>query len=157
MKNRKWKVLSVCLLLPLAVGGLSALLTRNGMKAFKTIRKPPLTPPEWVFPAVWTVLFLLMGMASFLVLDSGKSRREIRRALGVYGLQLGVNFFWPILFFNLGTYLFSLLWLILLWILILAANLRFSRISLSAGRLLLPYLLWTAFAGYLNAGVWLLN
>ena len=108
-------------------------------------------------PAVWTVLFLLMGMASFLVLDSGKSRREIRRALGVYGLQLGVNFFWPILFFNLGAYLFSLLWLILLWILILAAKLRFSRISLSAGRLLLPYLLWTAFAGYLNAGVWLLN
>lgn len=100
--KEKWKKLLICLAVPLSVGGLSAFLTRDGMKTFQTLKKPPLSPPAWVFPLVWTILFLLMGTASFLVLESGKSRRAVRRALTVYGAQLAANFFWPLLFFGLG-------------------------------------------------------
>lgn len=155
--KEKWKKLLICLAVPLSVGGLSAFLTRDGMKTFQTLKKPPLSPPAWVFPLVWTILFLLMGTASFLVLESGKSRRAVRRALTVYGAQLAANFFWPLLFFGLGAWLFSFFWLIFLWILIFAAKVKFSLLSHAAGRLLIPYLAWVAFAGYLNFGVWLLN
>ena len=79
--KEKWKKLLICLAVPLSVGGLSAFLTRDGMKTFQTLKKPPLSPPAWVFPLVWTILFLLMGTASLLVLESGKSRRAVRRAL----------------------------------------------------------------------------
>lgn len=155
--KEKWKKLLICLAVPLSVGGLSAFLTRDGMKTFQTLKKPPLSPPAWVFPLVWTILFLLMGTASFLVLEWGKSRRAVRRALTVYGAQLTANFFWPLLFFGLGAWLFSFFWLIFLWILIFAAKVKFSLLSPAAGRLLIPYLAWVAFAGYLNFGVWLLN
>lgn len=155
--KEKWKKLLICLAVPLSVGGLSAFLTRDGMKTFQTLKKPPLSPPAWVFPLVWTILFLLMGTASFLVLESWKSRRAVRRALTVYGAQLTANFFWPLLFFGLGAWLFSFFWLIFLWILIFAAKVKFSLLSPAAGRLLIPYLAWVAFAGYLNFGVWLLN
>lgn len=152
-----WKKLLLCIAIPLGVGGLSALLTMDGMKAFNTLEKPPLTPPGWVFGVVWTVLYILMGIASYLVLTSGKEPKAIREALTLYGIQLGINFFWSIFFFNYSLYLFSLFWLILLWVFVLATTLKFSRISSLAGDLMLPYLVWVAFAGYLNYGVYLLN
>ena len=135
----QWKKLIVCLAIPLAVGGLSALLTQNGMQTFETIQKPALAPPGWLFPVVWTVLYILMGIACFLVLSSGKSNDT---ALTVYGIQLAFNFFWPIIFFNLGRYLFAFIWLAVLWLLILITAALFYHISKSAGLLLLPYLLW---------------
>ena len=154
-KNRLQLVL--CIALPLSVGGISAWLTRGSMDLFVTLNKPPLSPPGWLFPVVWTVLFVLMGIASYLVLTSGKSPDDIQRALRLYLAQLIVNFFWSIFFFNLSLYLFSLLWLILLWLLVLATAVRFERISRLAGSLILPYLLWVTFAGYLNFGIVLLN
>lgn len=150
----QWKKLIVCLAIPLAVGGLSALLTRSGMESFETINKPPLSPPGWLFPVVWTILFVLMGLASYLVAVSGKPSRT---ALTVYGVQLFFNFLWSILFFNLSQYLFAFVWLVILWILILITTVLFYRISKSAGYLMLPYLLWVAFAGYLNFAIYLLN
>ena len=153
----RWKRLLLCLAVPLGAGGLSALLTMGSMETFEGLRKPPLSPPGWLFPVVWTILFLMMGLASYLALESGGSPREIGRALRAYGLQLGANFVWPLLFFNLGAYLAAFAWLVLLWLLIWAAALRFRRLSAAAAWLLAPYLLWVAFAGYLNLGIYLLN
>ena len=150
----QWKKLILCIAVPLGAGGLSALLTRDWMGTFRAIDKPPLSPPGWLFPVVWSALYVLMGTASYLVLTSGV---EYRPALTVYGLQLAVNFFWSLFFFNLGWYLFSFVWLILLLVLIILTMVKFSRLSGPAALLLLPYLLWVAFAGYLNLGVYLLN
>lgn len=153
----RWKPLIICFVIPLAVGGLSALLTRDSMEAFQRLNQPPLSPPGWLFPVVWTILFLLMGIASYLVFTSKESRDAVNTALLVYGIQLVVNFFWSIFFFNFGAYLFSFFWLILLWVLILAVLLLFGRISKAAGYLMLPYLLWVSFAGYLNLAIYLIN
>lgn len=151
------KPLLLNLLFPLAVGGLSALISGGGMETFQSLNQPPLSPPGWLFPIVWTILFLLMGIASYLVSTSDAPRGQARFAKKIYAAQLIVNFFWPILFFNLQQYLLALFWLILLWVLILKTLLSFYKISKPAGYLLLPYLLWVTFAGYLNLGVFLLN
>lgn len=155
MKNRKDLIL--CLLVPLLTGTLSAFLTRNAMEQFERLNKPPLSPPGWLFPVVWTILYLMMGAASYLVRRSGGPRRAVDEALTLYGVQLGFNFLWTILFFNMGRYLFAFFWLVVMWVLILAAALRFFRLSKPAGYLMVPYLLWVAFAGYLNLGVYLMN
>ena len=150
----QWKKLVVCLLLPLAVGGLAAFLTRNSMDLFAMVKKPPLSPPGWLFPVVWTILYLLMGFASYLVLVAEKPGRT---AWKFYLAQLAFNFVWPILFFHLQMYLLSFVWLLLLWILILVTILWFTRSSRLAGYLLIPYLLWVTFAEYLNVGIYILN
>ena len=150
----QWKNLITCIAIPLAVGSLSALLTRNSMETFQSITKPDLAPPGWLFPVVWTILYILMGIASYLVLTSGKPND---RALNTYGIQLIVNFFWSIIFFNLKLYLFAFIWLVLLWLLILKTALLFHEISKPAGYLMVPYLLWVTFAGYLNLSIYLLN
>ena len=151
------KLLIICLVIPLAVGGIAALLTGGGMDTFETLNQPPLSPPGWLFPVVWTILYILMGIASYLVLTSGKSEENIRRALVLYGIQLAFNFLWPIFFFGLSAYLFAFIWLVALWLLILATTVSFYRISDIAGYLMIPYLVWVTFAGYLNLGVYLLN
>lgn len=124
------------------------------METFQSLNKPALSPPGWLFPVVWTVLYILMGIASYLVLTSGQPNRA---ALTVYGIQLVFNFFWSIIFFNLESYLFAFIWLVFLWILIFTTMILFYRISKLAGYLLLPYLLWVTFAGYLNFCIYLLN
>lgn len=151
------KRLIICLAIPLVVGGAAGLLTMNSMEAFEALNQPPLSPPGWMFPVVWTVLYVLMGIASYLVSVSDAPHEEKARALWTYGIQLAFNFLWPIAFFNLKWYLFAFLWLVILWILILITALRFGRIRKPAGYLLVPYLLWVAFAGYLNLGIYLLN
>lgn len=153
----KLKRLIVCLAVPLIIGGLSALLSGPGMELFASLEKPPLSPPGWLFPVVWTFLYLLMGLASYLVLESGGEQKQISAALTMYGVQLAVNFFWSIFFFNMQLYLFSFFWLVLLWCLILATLISFYRLSKPAGLLLVPYLLWVTFAGYLNLAIALLN
>ena len=152
--NIHWKNLITAVAIPLAVGGLSAWITKDGMKAFETVNQPPLTPPMWLFPVVWSILFVLMGIASYLVV---MQKGEDTKALTLYTVQLIFNFFWSIWFFNLGWYLFAFLWLVALWILIIATTVAFYRISKPAAWLMLPYLVWVVFAGYLNLGVWWLN
>lgn len=150
----QWKKLIICLAIPLAVGGFAALLTQDSMKTFESINKPMLSPPGWLFPIVWTILYILMGIASYLVLTSGKPNRT---ALTVYGIQLIFNFLWSLIFFNQGLYLFAFIWLVLLWLLVFAATILFCQISQTAGYLIIPYLLWVTFAGYLNYAIFLLN
>ena len=139
------------------MGGLSALLTKDNMIAFEYIRKPALTPPAAVFPIVWTILYALMGIASYLVITSGASAQDKKSALQFYALQLIFNFFWSIVFFNLEAYLFAFVWLLILWLLIIITTVKFFRISKTAGFLFLPYLIWVSFAAYLNYGVYRLN
>ena len=150
----QWRKLIGCLAIPLAAGGLSALLTRGSMESFEALNKPPLSPPGWLFPVVWTVLFVLMGIASYLAAVAGGPNRT---ALTVYGVQLLFNFVWPLLFFRLAQYLPAFIWLVILWVLILVTAVLFYRISKPAGYLMLPYLAWVAFAGYLNLAIFLLN
>lgn len=151
-----WKKLIISILIPLAVGGLSALLTMGSMQEFATLNKPPLSPPGWLFPVVWTVLYILMGIASYLVSTSSKPYRS-RTALTVYAIQLVFNFFWSIIFFNLEWYLFAFIWLVALWILIIITAVLFYRISKPAGYLMIPYILWVTFAAYLNLAIFILN
>ena len=127
------------------------------MAEFADVKQPPLSPPAWLFPVVWTILYVLMGIASYLVLTSGASTDKNTKALTVYGLQLAVNFFWSIIFFRFSMYLFAFFWLVLLWLLIIVTMVRFYRIKEPAGDLIVPYLLWVTFAGYLNFGIYLLN
>ncbi len=150
-------LLAKCIAIPLLVGGLSSLLTRGGMEIFMTLDQPPLSPPGWLFPVVWTILYTLMGISSYLVIHSGAEEDTVNQALSVYVYQLIVNFLWPTFFFNFGWYFFSFLWLVLLWVLVLIMIIRFYNISKPAGILQIPYLVWLTFAGYLNLGIWILN
>lgn len=151
-----WKRLIFCLALPLGVGGLATLLS-GGTEIYSVLNKPPLAPPGWLFPVVWTILYLLMGYASYRILESGAEQGTIRRAWTWYLLQLAANFIWPLLFFGQMLLLTSLLWLIVLWVLILMTIRAFSKIDELAGDLLIPYILWVTFAAYLNLGFFLLN
>ena len=158
MKHKiQYGPLAAALAIPLAVGGFSAFLTRDGMNYFKIVSKPPLSPPTWVFPVMWTILYLMLGAASYLIWVSGASNARRDRALTVYGLGLAVNFLWPIVFFTMRFYLTAFVLLLLLWILAVVTALLFSCIEEKAGKLLIPYIVWLSFAAYLNVGVWLLN
>lgn len=151
-----WKRLLIALAIPLAVGGLGALLS-GGMADYRAMNQPPLSPPGWIFPVVWTALYLLMGYASYLVWTADAPQEEKRKALLLYGAQLLANFIWPLLFFGGKYYLAALLWLVLLWVLIFLTIRAFSKINERAGDLLIPYILWVSFAAYLNLGIYLLN
>ena len=151
------KKLLICIAIPLLVGGLSGFLSAGEMEAFEQLKKPTLSPPGWLFPVVWTILYTLMGISSYLVLTSGQPKETIKMALAVYGIQLAVNFTWSLLFFNLEAYLAAFIWLLYLWLLILVMIYQFYKISKPAGILMIPYLLWVTFAGYLNLGIYLLN
>lgn len=153
----KWKLLLACIAVPLLVGGLAGFVSGNGMRAFETLNRPPLSPPGWLFPVVWTILYIGMGIASYLVIASGAPQKPISRAALLYGLQLFFNFLWPILFFNLQLYFFAFAWLVCLWCFILATGILFLRVAKPAAYLMAPYLLWVAFAGYLNLGISLMN
>lgn len=157
MVRKNWKIYALWITLTLAVGGLSALLTMENTMAFQDqVAQPPLSPPAWLFPVVWTVLYVLMGISAARVsLTEVSAQRD--GALRLYGVQLGFNFFWSILFFNMASYGLALLWLLVLWVLILAMILSFRRLDKWAGYLQIPYLVWVTFAAYLNFGVWRLN
>ena len=156
MKVNK-RLLFICIAIPLIVGGVSALLTQNSMEVFESVVQPPLSPPAWLFPVVWTILYVLMGISSYLILTSDTSREEIDQAIRLYGYQLLVNFLWPTFFFNFKWYFFSILWLILLWVLVFLMIRRFLGINKVAGYINIPYLVWLTFALYLNIGIWWLN
>ena len=153
------KILKIVLAvaIPLAVGGLSALLTKNSMIFYAALQKPPLAPPGFLFPIIWTILFILIGLASYLVARRGTNKPYVRDALYFYAASLAINFLWPIVFFRFQAP-FAAFWvLLLLWLITGIAVAKFYRISHAAGYLMLPYWLWITFAGYLNLAVWLLN
>lgn len=150
-----YKQLAISLAISLGIGALSGIITMMGMESFDNANKPPLTPPSFLFPIVWTILFILMGISAYIIYRS--DTLEKTNALIVYGIQLIVNFFWPIFFFNMSAYLFSFIWIIILWLLIILMIKMFYPINKVAALLQIPYLLWVTFAAYLTFGIYLLN
>ena len=157
MLKQNWKTFALWIGLAEAVGGLSAWLSREGMKAYsETVAQPPLSPPMWLFPVVWGILFLLMGYSAGRIYLAPESR-ERSRGLNLFVAQLIINFFWSLIFFNAQAFLLAFVWLILLWVLVLLMILTFRKVDPLAAWLQVPYLLWLTFAAYLSAGVWYLN
>ena len=146
------KRLVISLLVPLAVGGVAGIITGGSSDVYSQFVKPPLSPPGWVFPVVWTILYICMGLAFYFVWQSDAPSKST--AMQLYFIQLAMNFVW---FFRFGAYGFSFVWLLVLWILILFTVFAFYAADKKAGYLMIPYLLWVAFAGYLNLGVYILN
>lgn len=149
----QWKKLLISLLIPLSVGALATLFTRNGIQSYNSINKPALSPPAWLFPVVWTILYTIMGITSYIVSTSKKSPTEKNKALTFYFIQLAVNFIWPILFFNFDAYYLSLLWIVLLLILVIITAFKFYNINQLSGYLWIPYIIWLCFATYLNYNI----
>ncbi|MFR4318769.1 MAG: TspO/MBR family protein [Eubacterium sp.] len=141
--------LTICIALPLVIGALSALLTRKVCRPLS--KQTAFISTGMDFPNCWTILYVLMGISSYLVVISDQPNDK---ALSVYFLQLAFNFFWSILFFNLHWYLISFIWLVVLWFLILITIVMFYKISKPAAYLLIPYFLWVTFAGYLNLAIY---
>ena len=144
----RWKPLLISILISFGAGGISALFTMNSMGIYESLNQPPLSPPSIVFPIVWAILYLLMGISAYLVYDSQSFLRK--KALILYGVQLVFNILWPLFFFNLQWFWFSFVWLSVLVALVLAMVAAFDQVNKTAALLQLPYLLWLVFAGYLN-------
>ena len=156
MSNRT-KALSISIAIALGMGALGGLAARSGMATLDALNKPPLTPPGWVFPVVWTALYIAMGVASYLIATCDAPQESRRMALGAYGATLVLSALWPALFFALGLRLAAFIELMLLWLALRFTLLQFHILRKSAAHWLFPTLLWTTFAGYLNLGIWLLN
>lgn len=153
---KKIKPYVISIAIAIAVGGLSAFLTRGNMNVYETLNRPALSPPMWAFPVAWSILFVLMGISSAMVYVK-KNETDVSGALKIYAFQLIVNFFWSIIFFNMQAYLFAVIWLALLWILILTMIISFYKIKPLAAYLQIPYILWVSFAFYLTLMIYLLN
>ena len=141
--------------LALLTGGLAGLLTKDSMAVFDSLAKPALTPPRIVFPIVWTVLYILMGISSARIYSSDNPQKK--NALGIYLFQLAVNFLWSIVFFLFNEYFIAFLLLLILVLLVIIMIWRFYAIDPAAAWLQLPYLIWLLIAGYLNLSIVLLN
>lgn len=159
-KETKRSILTfiIAIIIPLFIGGLSAFLTRDNMNIYDEINTPPLSPPGILFPVVWTVLYILMGVSSGLIWQKrGENKEKAENALLIYAVSLVFNFIWSILFFNFRLFLLSFIWLVVLLILIILTVVKYKKILPLAAFLQIPYILWVSFAGYLNFGIYLLN
>lgn len=155
INDLKAKPFAIALAIPYTVQLLSYLATKDSMDIYDRINMPSFAPPGWLFPIVWTILYGLMGISSYLVWE--KDSEYAKQAFTIYGLQLGFNFMWSILFFVLEAFLVSLIWLLGLFVLIIIMILAFKQISPVAAALQIPYALWVAFACCLNAGIYYIN
>ncbi len=156
MKRSKWWTYGLFIGATEAVGALSGFLTRDGMKAVEQLPQSALTPPGIVFPIVWGILYALMAIGAARLWLTPESEARTK-GLWLYGFQLIFNFFWSLFYFNMQAFGFSLIWLVALWMLILLMTLEFRKVDKIAARLQIPYLLWVAFAGYLNFVMWKMN
>ena len=152
----KLKSLLINLAIPLTVGGLSGFIIRNGIKFYnQNVTKPSFSPPSILFPIVWTILYTLMGISSYIVSNTNSPIKK--KSLIVYAIQLVINFIWPIIFFNAKMYLFAFIWLVLLCLVVLEMISLYFKIKPIAAYIEIPYMLWLIFAAILNFDVFLLN
>ena len=154
MKIKDKRSLIIAILIPIAVGTLSAIFSRN-MQIYSSINKPALSPPGILFPIVWTILYILMGISSYIIYESNDPKRD--RALRTYVLQLIFNFYWSIIFFRFNLFFTAFVWLLALIFLIVKMIRQFYHIKPVAAYLQIPYLLWCLFAAYLNFMIFRLN
>lgn len=153
MKQNNKSALIISILIPLAVGSISSFLSRNMMPA--SFIQTPLSPPAFLFPIVWTILYILMGISTYMIYTSQSP--DAPKALFTYGLQLFFNFFWSILFFRFSLYLPAFFWLLAMILLIIVMIRQFYKISPLAAYLQIPYLLWCLFAAVLNFMIYMAN
>ena len=149
----KIKIYAKSILIPVIIGGVIGLIISRSID-YNSLQKPPLSPPSILFPIVWTILYVLMGI-SYGIIDS-KSIIKLKTKI-IYSLQLFVNATWSLIFFTLKWRLFAFIWIIILNILVIVMIIDFFKKNKTAGLLQIPYLLWIIFASYLNLGVYLLN
>ncbi|WP_321420587.1 TspO/MBR family protein [uncultured Methanomethylovorans sp.] len=153
-----WKHLLISILLCQFTGLLGALFTTPAIPTwYATLMKPSFVPPSWTFSVVWTLLYMLMSIALYLVWEKGLEKADVKKAMGVFGIQLFLNFMWSVLFFGLRSPLYGLDGIVVLWVAILVNIWLFYRISKPAALLLVPYILWASFAAVLNYSIWVLN
>ena len=152
--KEKIKSYAFFILSALAVGGLSAFFTRNNMDINNDVLMPPLSPPPILFPIVWTLLFILMGISATMIYNANAPKTEKSNALKIYALSLAVNFSWNIIFFNMRAFGFAFFWLLFLLFLIVLTILKYYKINKVAAYLQIPYAIWVSFAGYLTLGIW---
>ena len=157
MKKISFGTLIIALLIPLLVGAVSAALSYKGMAMYGEMKKPPLSPPSWVFPVAWTILYIMMGLSSYFIIVSDAEFGHKNMLLFMYFLQLGMNFMWSILFFRWGTLLTAFWWLMVMWCIVILCAIRFYSVSRIASCLLIPYIIWLTFAAYLNMGAYILS
>ena len=155
MENKITKEEIISLLIPLSVGIISGLLSMNGIKEFATLSKPFLSPPGFIFPIVWTILYVLMGISSYLIYNEQDYQSTC--CLKIYALNLFVNFMWSLIFFGLKLRLFAFIWIIILDIVVIYMIYCFYKVNKKAAYLQIPYLIWCLFATYLNLAIYLLN
>lgn len=147
--------LMVSLIIVFIVGAIGSVATSPQIPVwYATLARPAWAPPNWLFPVVWTILYILIGISLFLVWRKGL---ESKQALVVFAVQLGLNLLWSLVFFGLHSIVGGLVIILMLWMAILANIIVFYRISKWAGLILLPYLVWVSIASYLNYSIYLLN
>ncbi len=157
-RSRDIFALGIALGVPLLAGSLVGIATRQSISTwYRTLRKPSWNPPDRVFGPVWTLLYVGMGVASWLVWRRGTRDKQVRGALTIYAAQLALNLLWSIIFFGLRRLDLAVAEIGVLWSFILETRRRFSRVDPVAGLILIPYQLWTTFAGALNISVWRMN
>lgn len=144
---------AVYILVPLIVGGISGLLTSNAMEHYNTLKQPPLSPPGMIFPIVWTILYILMGIGAFIIYTSKNDSTAGSVGLLLYYIQLFMNFVWSLIFFRGKQYLGALIWLLIMWVVVLLMLANYRKVSKLAFCLNIPLALWLTFAAYLNTGV----
>ena len=149
------KSLFINLAIPLVVGFSASLLTRNSMEIYSNTNQPSFAPPSILFPIVWTILYILMGISSYIISQSDSDLKS--KAIYIYASQLIVNFIWPLIFFNARMFLFAFFWLLLLLILVIYMIMTFRKINRVSAYIQVPYILWLIFASFLNFSVYLLN
>lgn len=155
---KKIKPYIVSVIIALAVGGLSAFFTMENMDLYSTINKPAIAPPAIVFPIVWTILYILMGISSANVYVNRETNEKVAsKGLWAYTASLIVNFFWSIIFFNMREFVFAFIWLILLLILVIVTVINYKKIKPIAAYLQIPYIIWLFFAGLLNVLIVYMN
>jgi tryptophan-rich sensory protein len=158
MKLNNFSKLVIAIVVSELAGAIGSLFTISAIPTwYATLQKPALNPPSWIFGPVWTTLYVLMGIAAFLVWKKGWERKEVRTALSVFGLQLVLNALWSIVFFGLHSPAWALANIAALWIAVIWTMFVFYKISRPAMYLLVPYIIWVSFASYLNYSIWILN
>jgi benzodiazapine receptor len=148
----------IVILVCVSIGYLSGTVTRDSITTwYPKLVKPVFNPPNWIFAPVWTLLYVMMGIAAGLVWTSDSEVKIVKKALGFFAIQLGLNALWSYLFFGLHNPLLALIEIVLLLLLIFETYKQFKKIDKVAAMLLLPYLAWVSFATILNASIWWLN
>jgi len=158
LRVREIPKLIVSILIVFFAGAVGTVFTLKEITTwYVTLPKPAWTPPNWVFGPVWSFLYVLMGIALFLVWREGLDRRDVQIAITVFAVQLVINVVWSLVFFGTHNIAGGLIMVIILWISILINIIVFYRISKPAGLILVPYIIWVSIASYLNYSVFILN